>query len=94
VKLVATHPIGTEIHLEGRRKHVKSIFDQWWLANSVAMSQSDGEPQEPSKNGAESQAERTFPRYFESEGIHQDIPIIQATTTRIPMGFNRNEEAA
>lgn len=86
MRLEATHMNGSSVKLVGLPGGVKSVFAQWWNScNAIEESEPDG----PQKNGAEAQAERSFPRYFETEGIHQDIPIIQAR-----MGFAPNKEAA
>lgn len=94
-----THPSGSEMRVIGSRKFVQNTFAQWWNSNNAIVEDTPGEPQ---KNGAEAQAERAFPRYFESEGIHQDVPIIQGHSNVTPLwqvrtpagftGFTVNEE--
>lgn len=89
MKIVATHPIGTEIHLEGSRRHIKKHFDEWWASCTLLLIQQPEEEREPQKNGAESMAQFAGGRYFESEGIHQDVPIVQAKQA---IGFTLNTE--
>lgn len=104
MKLSLSHPVGTEFQFSGTKRHALAFFEAWWNACSDIYDQAretvlNQEHPEPSPSGADSQAERAYPRYFESESIYgQDVPIIQASTgtntTRIPLGFTRNEETA
>lgn len=92
MKIVATHPIGTEIHLEGSRRHIKKHFDEWWASCTLLLIQQPEEEREPQKNGAESMAQFAGARYFEQEAspyAGQDVPIVQAKQT---IGFTLNTE--
>jgi len=95
MKLVATHPVGVEIHLTGRRGSVLRTYAQWWNACSDMLDKATPEPEgdsdqgdesEPQPQGSNAQVERAYPRYFEAEGLHQDVPIIQSKAAH-PLGF-------
>ena len=87
MRIRVTHPIGAELDVRGVRSRAMSVFEAWWNSCNAFAEGGDPAPAEPQKNGAEAQAERAFPRYYESEGIHQDVPVVQS---RAPLGFSAN----
>jgi len=71
MRLHVTHPNGSEFSINGSQKKVATTLMMWWNANENI------EP-EPQKQGSFATVEHAGHRYFESEGAHQEVPIIQS----------------
>lgn len=87
MRIRVTHPIGAELSVQGSRRRATSVFVQWWNSCIDIAESIPPERAEPDKQGAEALAQHAGTRFFESEGLYQDVPIVQA---HAPLGFSAN----